>query len=34
MERFYPGLAQFRTVRKRVDPAGKFASLQSRRLGL
>jgi decaprenylphospho-beta-D-ribofuranose 2-oxidase len=34
MERFYPGLAQFRAVRKRVDPAGKFASRQSRRLGL
>jgi decaprenylphospho-beta-D-ribofuranose 2-oxidase len=34
MERFYPGLAQFRAVRKRVDPTGKFASLQSRRLGL
>ncbi|HXE27994.1 MAG TPA: FAD-binding oxidoreductase [Stellaceae bacterium] len=34
IERFYPGLAQFRAVRKRVDPAGKFTSLQSRRLGL
>jgi FAD/FMN-containing dehydrogenase len=34
IERFYPGLNQFRAVRKRVDPAGKFASLQSRRLGL
>jgi FAD/FMN-containing dehydrogenase len=34
MERFYPDLAQFRAVRKRVDPTGKFSSLQSRRLGL
>ena len=34
IERFYPGLDQFRAVRMRVDPAGKFASLQSRRLGL
>lgn len=34
IERFYPGIAQFRAVRRRVDPAGKFASLQSRRLGL
>jgi decaprenylphospho-beta-D-ribofuranose 2-oxidase len=34
IERGYPGLAQFRAVRSRVDPAGKFASLQSRRLGL
>jgi FAD/FMN-containing dehydrogenase len=34
MERFYPDLAQFRAVRKRVDPTGKFNSLQSRRLGL
>jgi decaprenylphospho-beta-D-ribofuranose 2-oxidase len=30
----YPGLAQFRAIRSRIDPAGKFASLQSRRLGL
>lgn len=34
IERGYPGLAQFRSVRAQVDPAGKFASLQSRRLGL
>ena len=34
IERGYPGFAQFRAVRARVDPAGKFASLQSRRLGL
>jgi FAD/FMN-containing dehydrogenase len=34
IERFYPGLAQFRAVRARIDPAGKFSSLQSRRLGL
>lgn len=34
IERGYPGLAQFRAVRARVDPTGKFASLQSRRLGL
>jgi FAD/FMN-containing dehydrogenase len=34
MARFYPGLMQFRAVRQRVDPTGKFNSLQSRRLGL
>ena len=34
IERGYPGLGQFRAVRRRADPAGKFASLQSRRLGL
>jgi decaprenylphospho-beta-D-ribofuranose 2-oxidase len=32
--RAYPGLAQFRAIRNRIDPAGKFASLQSRRLDL
>ncbi|HVA12496.1 MAG TPA: FAD-binding oxidoreductase [Stellaceae bacterium] len=34
IERGYPGLARFRALRAAVDPQGKFASLQSRRLGL
>lgn len=34
IERGYLGLGQFRAVRSRVDPVGKFVSLQSRRLGL
>jgi decaprenylphospho-beta-D-ribofuranose 2-oxidase len=34
MLRFYPGLERFRAVRAAVDPAEKFASAQSRRLGL
>lgn len=32
--RSYPGLAAFTAERRRVDPEGKFASLQSQRLGL
>ena len=34
MLRFYPGLERFRTVRHAIDPTGKFASAQSRRLEL
>ena len=34
MLRFYPQLERFRAVRAAVDPGGKFASAQSRRLGL
>ena len=34
MLRFYPGLERFRTVRHAIDPTAKFASAQSRRLGL
>ena len=34
MLRFYPGLARFRAARQAVDPQGRFASAQSRRLGL
>jgi len=34
MLRCYPGLERFRAVRHAIDPAGKFASAQSRRLGL
>lgn len=32
--RGYPRLGEFQAVRARVDPAGKFSSLQSQRLGL
>ncbi|MBW4092687.1 MAG: FAD-binding oxidoreductase [Proteobacteria bacterium] len=34
MLRFYPGLERFRAIRQAIDPTGKFASAQSRRLGL
>ncbi len=34
LEAGYPQLAQFRAVKRRVDPDGRWASLQSRRLGL
>jgi decaprenylphospho-beta-D-ribofuranose 2-oxidase len=34
MRRGYPRLARFQDVRRAVDPTGRFASLQSRRLGL
>ncbi len=34
VRRGYPGLDRFLAVRRAVDPAGRFASLQSRRLGL
>jgi FAD/FMN-containing dehydrogenase len=34
MMRAYPGLPRFRAARAQLDPAGKFASAQSRRLGL
>lgn len=34
MLRFYPGLEEFRAIRRKYDPNGKFQSLQSQRLGL
>jgi FAD/FMN-containing dehydrogenase len=34
MRKTYPRLAEFESLRRRVDPQGKFASLQSRRLAL
>ena len=34
IRRGYPRLAAFESVRREVDPGGKFASLQSQRLGL
>jgi decaprenylphospho-beta-D-ribofuranose 2-oxidase len=34
MMQYYPGLEQFRAVRRRIDPEGRFSSLQSERLGL
>ncbi len=34
LRRGYPKLDRFRSVRASIDPAGKFASLQSQRLGL
>ena len=34
MLRAYPGLDRFRAARDALDPGGKFASVQSRRLGL
>ena len=34
LRRFYPRLAEFQALRSRFDPAGRFSSLQSERLGL
>lgn len=34
LPRFYPRLDEFRALRARIDPLGRFASVQSRRLGL
>lgn len=34
LARGYPGLDSFRTLCQRIDPGGKFGSLQSQRLGL
>ena len=34
LQRGYPRLEEFRAIRRRVDPSGKFSSLLSQRLGL
>jgi FAD/FMN-containing dehydrogenase len=34
LRRFYPRLDEFQALRRRFDPAGRFSSLQSERLGL